>query len=190
MAETVFGRLQRVVSAGVGEALDAAERFTGLGLLRESIRRVEAEIAGSKRRQAAATAGRAEAAEQERGFRKEAGGLTDDARFAIGKDRPDLAKRAIARQLDLEESARRAALSEASHAAEEHRLADEIRLLEARRVTLAAELAEATARQELESAPGRRSADPDIETLRRDEDIARRLAALTEPAAKPRKGKR
>ena len=182
MTESMLGRLQRVVSAGVGEALDAAERFTGLGLLRESIRRVEAEIAGSKRRQAAAAAGRAEAAEQQRAYRKEAAGLTDDARFALGKGRPDLAERAIARQIDLEDSVRRAAASEASHAAEEKRLAEEIAELEARHAALSAELSAAMVAKDAGGSV------PDITALRREEDIATRLAALQNAA--PAKSRR
>lgn len=175
MTDSILRRVQRVVSAGVGDALDAAERFSGPGLTREAIRRVEAEIAGMRRRQAAAEAGRSEAADQQRAYHKEAAGLTDDARFALDKGRPDLAERAIVRQLELEDSARSAAVSEASHAEEEERLASEITVLEARRAVLIAELNQAVAR-----ADGKVTAVPDIEAMRRADDVARRLAALRE----------
>lgn len=170
MVKTVLGRLQRVVSVGVGEALDAAERFSGLGLLRESIRKADADVADSKRRLTAAIARRTEAAEQQARYRKQAAGLTEDARFALDKKRPDLAERVIARQLDLEDEVRRIAASEARLVVEEERLAAEIREFEAVRAALTAELAAASVDVGGAASP--------VTALRREEDIAARLAAL------------
>lgn len=102
MTESVFVRVQRVFTAKVDCATEAMERATGPALMRHSIREIE-EVSRKLRRCVADTRARGADAERRIGVvRGQIATLDEQARFAIGKQREDLAEAAVARQLDYE----------------------------------------------------------------------------------------
>lgn len=107
VTESVFNRMRRVVSAGLESAADAAERASGTSLMRHAVRQVEAEIErlGERRRAAESRAREAERAQAR--IEEDAARLERDARFALDKEREDLARSLVSRQLECEAEARR-----------------------------------------------------------------------------------
>ena len=105
MAEPILKRMQRIVSAGLESATDAAERLNGSGMMRHAIREVDQAIDAVKGRLEAANACALQADWRRAAIRDQASALGRDARFAIDKGRDDLAQAAIERQLDLEAEA-------------------------------------------------------------------------------------
>ena len=107
MSEHFLQRMKRVISAGVENAVDKAERAAAPSVMRQSIREVERMIDRTRNGQSAALA-RAELAEAQRqALREQIAELDEKARFAIAGKRSDLAEAALARQLDLETQAAR-----------------------------------------------------------------------------------
>jgi len=109
MSEPILKRMQRVVSAGLESAADAAERLNGASLMRHAIREVDQEIAKLRARLDTAKTCAMQADWRQAAIADLVTGLDRDARFAMDKKREDLAQAAVARQLDLEEEARRLA---------------------------------------------------------------------------------
>lgn len=109
MAEPIFKRMQRIVSAGIESATDAAERLSGGGLMRHAIREVDQAMDGVKKRLDATKARRLQADWRQAEIRDRAADFSRDARFAMDKGREDLARVAVAQQLELEEEAARLA---------------------------------------------------------------------------------
>ncbi len=102
MAESVFIRVRRVLSASVEDVVAALERASGSSLMREAIRQV-ARAADEVRAEQEGNAGRLSAAKQEEGkIRTRIAQLDSKARYAMGKARDDLAGAAVSLQLDLE----------------------------------------------------------------------------------------
>jgi phage shock protein A len=106
MAEPILKRMQRIVSAGLESAADAAERLNGSGVMRHAISEVDQAIDQLRGRLASAEACARQASWRQAAIRDLVNDLDRDARFAIGKGREDLAQAAVERQLDLEEEAR------------------------------------------------------------------------------------
>lgn len=111
MGEGLLARACRVVEAGVGSVVEGAERLTGPALMKQAVRDVQhvADDMRGKERRARRVAARA--AEQARVATARAETLREEARYAIGIGREDLATAAL--------SARRGAEEEASSAAAE-----------------------------------------------------------------------
>lgn len=102
MADSIFVRVQRVLSVGVESAAGAAERACGGGLMREAIQQVDRSADEISDELHAAKARRDQAGCRQKGLRARLATLAEQARFAVGKGRDDLAEAALARQLDYE----------------------------------------------------------------------------------------
>lgn len=100
MAESIFMRVRRVISASIEDAVDAMERAGGTSVMREAVREVD-------RAMDAATARKLQAMRQQRMFRDQLAAFGEKARFAMTENRDDLAEAAISRQLDFEVQAER-----------------------------------------------------------------------------------
>ena len=122
MAESIFLRVRRIVSATVEEAVDAMERAGGTGVMREAIRVVDRAIDEVRAEHDAAATRGLQATRQQRLFRERIAGLDEKARFALAEGRQDLAEAAIARQLDFEAQAARLETVQTDAATEAARL--------------------------------------------------------------------
>jgi phage shock protein A len=102
MPDSVFVRIERIVRTSADRALELAERASGVVLVREAARELEqAEQRLRADRQTADRKGR-RAADAQKEIRAKLAELTDHARYALGKGREDLARAAVARQVELE----------------------------------------------------------------------------------------
>ena len=102
MSESIFVRVQRVISASADGAVSAAERATGSGLMREAIRQVERAADEVRDEQGRANARRRDSERQQQLVRERIDTLKEQARFALSKGREDLAEAALATQIDHE----------------------------------------------------------------------------------------
>lgn len=102
MAESVFVRVRRLLSARVEDSVDAMERANSDGTMREAIREVDRAIDEVRADLERAMARRLQAARQQDMIAKKVDELTGKARFALGEGREDLAEGALSRQIDLE----------------------------------------------------------------------------------------
>ena len=102
MSESIFVRVQRVVSGGVESAIDAAERLGGTSVMRQAIREMDCAIEKALAESEAARAKRLQAAHRLRELRNQLATVKEQARFALAKNRLDLAEAAVARQIDVE----------------------------------------------------------------------------------------
>lgn len=105
MAESVFARVRRVLSARVEDSVDAMERANSDGTMREAIREVDRALDEVRADKEGAMTRRLQAARQQEMIVKKLDELTTKARFALQQGREDLAEGALARQVDLEEQA-------------------------------------------------------------------------------------
>ncbi len=133
MSDSIFVRVQRVVTGGVGSALDAAERLSGTGVMRQAIRDMDSAIERARGESEGARVKRLQAAHRLQECRKQLATLKEQARFALGKDRLDLAQAAIARQIDVEAQIAALARAETEAAAAERRLDESTAELKLRR---------------------------------------------------------
>ncbi|HEX8126488.1 MAG TPA: hypothetical protein VF548_12980 [Allosphingosinicella sp.] len=133
MSDSIFVRVQRVVSGGVGSALDAAERLGGNSVMRQAIREMDSAIEKALAESEAARARRLQAAHRLQECRKQLSTLKEQARFALGKDRLDLAEVAIARQLDVETRIAAVAKAETEASRAERKLEESAAELKLRR---------------------------------------------------------
>jgi phage shock protein A len=122
MAESIFMRVRRLISASVEDAVDAMERAGGPSVMREAIREVDRAIDEVRVEQEAASARRLQAMRQQRMFRDKLAALEAQARFAISEKRDDLAEAAVSRQLDFEAQAERLETVQTEAASEAARL--------------------------------------------------------------------
>lgn len=102
MSESIFVRVQRVISAGADSAVSVAERASGSGLMREAIRQVERAADEVRDEQDKASMRRRDAGRQQRLVRDRIDTLKEQARFALSKGRDDLAEAAVATQIEHE----------------------------------------------------------------------------------------
>ena len=133
MSDSIFVRVQRVVSGGVGSAVEAAERLSGTAVMRQAIRDMDSAIEKARAEGEGARARRLQAAHRLQECRKQLATLKEQARFAMSKERLDLAEAAIARQLDVETQIASLAKAETEAAAAELRLEDSAAELKLRR---------------------------------------------------------
>ena len=140
MSESIFVRVQRVVSGGVESAIDAAERLGGTSVMRQAIREMDSAIEKALAESRAALGKRLQAAHRLQECRNQLATLKEQARFALGRDRLDLAEAAIARQLDVEVQIEAATRAEAEAGAAERRLEESAAELRLRRGQMYAEL--------------------------------------------------
>ena len=141
MAESIFLRVRRLLSARVEDSVDAMERANSDGTMREAIREVDRAMDEVRRDREAAMTRRLQATRQQEMIEKKVAELTEKARFAINEGREDLAEGALTRQVDLEEqSAKLEHLKELSREQEE-KLDESFTALRARKVEMEEALA-------------------------------------------------
>ena len=167
MAETIFARVRRVLSASVEDAVDNLEKAGGASVMREAVREVERALEEAVSERDAVRARRLLAVRQIRMVAERGAALEDKARFALEQGREDLAEAALQRQLDLEVEAARLEERRTESEAEEQRLAECVHALDERKSQMESELAafEAASREAVETAapasgcPGEKRAD-------------------------------
>lgn len=154
MSHSLFSRVQKIVAATVETAVDSAERASSLSLMRKAIRDVEATIEAHERTIADAQRTRDLATVAERTARAEIRKLEDAARYALDKGRDDLARAAVAQQMQLErqlaEHARTRVAAEQAGRAAADAIGDATTRVEQMRAELAA-LEKARARADADS---------------------------------------
>ena len=141
MAEPIYLRVARVLSASIEDAVDAMERAGGTSVMREAVREVDRALDEVRAEHETVTARRLQAARQQRLFRERAAALDDKARFAMGEGRDDLAEAALSRQLDFEAQAERLDAVQAETAEQERRLEECVTALTNRKAQMEEELA-------------------------------------------------
>ena len=130
-SENFFQRARRVLASNVDSALGAAERATGPALLQQAVRDLQS---GRDRLERARTNAEQQASisrKRAEEHRASATRLEDDAAFALTKDREDLARDALADQLEREQAARQADEAAVDHDRQATELAAAIEELDA-----------------------------------------------------------
>lgn len=133
MAESIFTRVARLLSARIEDSVDAMERTNSDGVMREAIREVDRTIDAVRGDQERAMTRRLQAARQTEMIVKKVAELTEKARFAVEGGRDDLAEGALKRQIDLEGQTGRLDEIQALAREEETRLDDSLAALRARK---------------------------------------------------------
>lgn len=186
MGQTVFIRLRQVLQTNVETALDLAERASGPVLLKEAARELERVEDQLRRERESAQRRLDQAAADQEQCRARATEMAENARYALTKNREDLAKAALARQIDLEKEIEQLATVQAEARVEMAQLAEAMTELAARAKTMKAEMDRA-GRTSTNAAP--RGPEPVKSRVARAMDRADRLfdKALAEkgPAGDP-----
>jgi phage shock protein A len=181
MSDSIFVRVQRVVSGGVGTAIDAAERLSGASVMRQAIREMDCAVEKARAEREAARSRRLQAEHQLEACRKQLAVLKEQARFAVGKQRLDLAEVAVGRQIDVEGRIATLAKAEAEAKADEGRLGESVDALKLRRGQMYEELRAFEAAQHAASSDFEAPGSPDSQVQRRaeraEEAFERALAA-------------
>jgi phage shock protein A len=133
MAETIFARVSRLLSAKVEDAVDHMEKAGGDAVMREAIREADRAIDEVKAELQATMARRLQAARQQKMLTERAEELTTKAKFALGQGREDLAEAALSRQVDFEDQAKKLGPVQDQARDEEKRLEDGLTALSARK---------------------------------------------------------
>lgn len=141
MAEPIYLRVRRALSAGAEEAVDAMERAGGASVLREAMRQVDRALEEVRVEQEAVAARGLEAKSRQGAIRERIADLEDKARFALSKGRDDLAETALSSQLDLKARVARLDAVQADAAEEAGRLDECVAALAARKAQMAKDLA-------------------------------------------------
>jgi phage shock protein A len=181
MSDSIFVRVQRVVSGGVGSAIDAAERLSGASVMRQAIREMDSAIEKARGEREAARARRLQAEHHLDSCRKQLATLKEQARFAVAKQRLDLAEVAVGRQIDVEARIATLAKAETEAKADESRLGDSVDALKLRRGQMYDELRAFEAAQRAAASDFEAPGSPDSRVHRRaeraEEAFERALAA-------------
>lgn len=133
MAESIFARISRLLSATVEDAVDRMEQAGGDAVMREAIREADRAIDEVKMEFQSTMARRLQAARQQKMLTDRAEELTTKAKFALGQGREDLAEAALSRQIDFEEQAKKLDTVQSQARDEEQRLEDGLAALTARK---------------------------------------------------------
>lgn len=141
MAESVFLRVRRLLSARVEDTVDGMERANSDGTMREAIREVDRAMDEVRRDREAAMTRRLQATRQQEMITEKLAKLTEQARFAIAEGREDLAEGALTRQVDLEAQAERLERLKELSREEEAKLDDSFTALQARKTEMEEALA-------------------------------------------------
>lgn len=141
MAESIFTRVGRLLSARVEDNVDAMERANSDGVMRESIREVDRTIDAVRADRERAMTRRLQAARQQEMIARKVEELTGKARFAVESGRDDLAESALARQVDLEEQSTRLNEVQSLAREEEAKLEESLAALRGRKTQMQEALA-------------------------------------------------
>ena len=106
MAESIFARVSRLLSATVEDAVDRMEQAGGDAVMREAIREADRAIDQVKAELESTRTRRLQAARQQKMLAERAEELTTKAKFALAEGREDLAEAALSRQIDFEAQAK------------------------------------------------------------------------------------
>ncbi|WP_068087328.1 PspA/IM30 family protein [Novosphingobium rosa] len=188
MAEPIYQRVGRIISARLEDTVDRMEAASSGSILREAMREVDRALAQLQAEHDTTVARREQSKRQQEQLRQTAEELTGKASFALTKDRPDLAEAAIAQQIDLEAQADKLKQAEADLAMEEARLAAELTAVKARKDAKEQEL-EAYLANRLDTAlsgHGSTRAQRDTaQQLRHAEEAFDRILAADKPKPAP-----
>jgi phage shock protein A len=184
VAEPIYLRVRRVLSASAEEAVDALERASGASLLREAIRQVEGAFDEVRAEHETQAARAVQAKAQQQALRERIAELDEKARFALGRGRDDLAEAAVSSQLDLEARIGRLDSVQADAAGQIVRLDECLAALAARKAEMQKQLRQFEAARRDEQVDSRESRrDQRIErTVARAEQTFERVMASTEDA--------
>jgi phage shock protein A len=141
MADSIFVRIQNVLAAGADSTVSAVERASGTSLMREAIRQVARAEDDARECLETTRARGLHAQRRQQALADQIATLGEQARFALSKDRPDLAEAAIARQIDCETQAKQVAAAEQEAVDEAVRLEEGLTALRARKTDMQKELA-------------------------------------------------
>jgi phage shock protein A len=133
MAESIFSRVSRLVSAKVEDTVDQMEQAGGDAVMREAVREVDRAIDEIKSNQEAAMARRLQSVRQQKLLRERVDQLGEKAKFAISEGREDLAEAAVSRQIDFEQEFSKLEQVQTLAAEEEARLEDSLTALKTRK---------------------------------------------------------
>jgi phage shock protein A len=133
MAESIFARVSRLLSATVEDAVDRMEQAGGEAVMREAIREADRAIDEVKAELESTMARRLQAARQQKMLAERAEELTGKARFAVSEGRDDLAEAALSRQIDFEAQAGKLDAVQQQAREHEQRLEDGLAALNARK---------------------------------------------------------
>ena len=133
MAESIFARVSRLLSATVEDTVDRMEKAGGDAVMREAIREADRAIDQVKAELQSTMARRLQAARQQKMLTERAEELTTKAKFALGEGREDLAEAALSRQIDFEAQAKKLDAVQQQAREEEKRLEDGLAALSARK---------------------------------------------------------
>ena len=184
MAEPIYLRVRRVLSASAEDAVDALERASGASLLREALRQVEGALDEVRSEHEAQAARAVHSRQQQQALRGQIADLDEKARFALGKGRDDLAEAAVSSQLDLEARIERLDAVQADAAGQVVRLDECLAALATRKAEMQKQLRQFEAARRDERVDSREShRDQRIErTVARAEQAFERVMASTEDA--------
>ncbi len=180
MSESIFIRVQRVLSAGADSAVVAAERLSGAGLMRQAIRDLDGAMDDVRRAQDGAEGRRVHTEHQHRRLREKLATLDEQARYAMAKQREDLAEAAVGQQITVEDQIVAVKKTQAEAVAELKRLGESMAALKLRRKQMEAEFAAfGKAQREADLAtPGHSAAQRNNKRAdRAEEAFARGMAA-------------
>jgi len=133
MAESIFARISRLLSATVEDAVDRMEQAGGDAVMREAIREADRAIDQVKAELQSTMARRLQAARQHKMVTDRAEELTSKAKFALGEGREDLAEAALSRQVDFEAEAKKLETAQQQAREEEQKLEEGLAALNARK---------------------------------------------------------
>lgn len=177
MSEPILKRMQRVVSAGLDSAAEAAERLNGGGIMRHSIRQVDQVIDEMRNRLNEVESAVAHGEFRQAAIRDEVKQLDTDARFAMDRGREDLAQVAVRRQFDLQDEARQVQQAQAVSEMEGAKLRTALSELAERKDEMERDYAALeAARREAEMFAGDPKADAKVKRAEEAFDRARRSA--------------
>lgn len=140
MAEGLLSRARRVVEAGVGSAVEAAERLSGSSLMRQAVRDAEHAVDDARRGQRRARRTAQQADDGAQAAAERAAVAEGEARYALSVGREDLAKAAVAQKQAAERESADALAAQAAATAQADALDVTIAELADRHTTLQHEL--------------------------------------------------
>jgi phage shock protein A len=179
MAESIFVRIQNVLAAAADSTVSFAERASGTSLMREAIRQVARAEDEARECIERAETRRLHAQSRQETLRQQVETLAEQARYAIAKDRLDLAQAAIARQIECEAQSLQAAAAEQEAVAEAALLQESLSALRTRKLEMQKELAAFEAAQGEASRQSPTVRDPITRQVTRAEALFERAMAAS-----------
>jgi phage shock protein A len=140
MTETLVVRVKRIISGNISDMVDRLEKSQAEIVMKEAMREVDRAVEDLRNAQGRALAQSKQAERQIEAYSAKRADLDEKVDFALGQDREDLAKAAIAKQVDLEAQIKVLTEAKADAEAEHNKLADYVVALMARKRDMETEL--------------------------------------------------